>query len=53
MFAIMLRFTLSFIYKVYIGFLSRMYDWIVAVAHYSKFVCYSTVRHHRYLIYTR
>ena len=31
------RFTLSFVYKVYIGFLSRMRDWTVAVAQYSKF----------------
>jgi hypothetical protein len=28
---------LSFVYKVYIGFLSRMRDWTVAVAQYSKF----------------
>ena len=34
---------LSFVYKVYIGFLSRMRDWTVAVAQYSKFACSSTV----------
>jgi hypothetical protein len=34
MFAVLLRFTLSFVYKVYIGFLSRMRDWTVAVAQY-------------------
>jgi hypothetical protein len=34
--AVLLRFTLSFVYKVYIGFLSRMRDWTVAVAQYSK-----------------
>jgi hypothetical protein len=39
MFAILLRFTLSFVYKVYIGFLSRMRDWTDAVAQYSKFAC--------------
>jgi hypothetical protein len=39
MFAVLLRFTLSFVYKVYIGFLSRMRDWTVAVAQYSKFAC--------------
>jgi hypothetical protein len=33
MFAVLLRFTLSFVYKVYIGFPSRMRDWTVAVAH--------------------
>jgi hypothetical protein len=38
-FACSLRFTLSFVYKVYIGFLSRMRDWTVAVAQYSKFAC--------------
>jgi hypothetical protein len=32
-----IRFTLSFVYKVYIGFLSR--DWTVAVAQGSKFAC--------------
>jgi hypothetical protein len=32
MFAVLWRFTLSFVYKVYIGFLSRMRDWTVAVA---------------------
>jgi hypothetical protein len=42
MFAVLLRFTLSFVYQVYIGFLSRMRDWTVAVAQYSKFACYST-----------
>ena len=36
MFAVLLRFTLSFVYKVYISFLSRMRDWTVAVAQYSK-----------------
>ena len=35
MFAVLLRFTLSFVYKVYIGFLSRMRDWTVAVAQYT------------------
>jgi hypothetical protein len=39
MFAVLLRFTLSFVYKVYIGFLSCMRDWTVAVAQYSKFAC--------------
>ena len=43
MLAVLLRFTLSFIYKVYIGFLSCMRDWTVAVAQYSKFSCSSTV----------
>jgi hypothetical protein len=43
MFAVLLRFALSFVYKVYIGFVSRMRDWTVAVAQYSKFACYSTV----------
>jgi hypothetical protein len=37
--AILLCFTLSFVYEVYIGFLSHMCDWTVAVAQYSKFVC--------------
>jgi hypothetical protein len=37
MFAVLLRFTLSFVYKVCIGFLSRMPDWTVAVAQYNKF----------------
>ena len=41
MFAVLLRFTLSFVYKAYIGFLSRMRDWAVAVAQYSKFACYT------------
>jgi hypothetical protein len=36
---ICVRLTLSFVYKVYIGFLSRMRDWTVAVAQYSKFAC--------------
>jgi hypothetical protein len=31
------------LYKVYIGFLSRMRDWTVVVAQYSKFACSSTV----------
>ena len=35
MFAVLLRFTLYFVYKVYIGSLSCMYDWIVAVAQHS------------------
>jgi hypothetical protein len=35
------EFTLSFVYKAYIGFLSRMRDWTVAVAQYSKFACYT------------
>jgi hypothetical protein len=41
MFAVLLRFTISFVYKVYICFLSRMRDWTVAVAvaQYSKFAC--------------
>jgi hypothetical protein len=39
MFAVLLRFTLSFLYKVYIGFLSPMRDWTVTVAQYSKFAC--------------
>ena len=43
MFAVLLRFTLSFVYKVYIGFLSHMCDWTVAVAQYSNFACDSTV----------
>jgi hypothetical protein len=43
MFAVLLRFTLSFVYKVYIGFLSRKRDRTVAVAQYSKFTCESTV----------
>jgi hypothetical protein len=38
MFAVLLRFTLSFVYKVYIGFLSRMRDWTVAVAQHSTTV---------------
>jgi hypothetical protein len=36
MFAVLLRFTLSFVYKVYIGFLSRMRDWTVAVNLFIK-----------------
>jgi hypothetical protein len=36
MFAVLLRFTLSFVYKVYIRFVSRVRDWTVAVAQYSK-----------------
>ena len=36
-FAVLLRFTLSFVNKVYIGFLSHMRDWTVAAAQYSKF----------------
>jgi hypothetical protein len=32
-------FYIIFRYKVYIGFLSRMRDWTVAVAQYSKFAC--------------
>jgi hypothetical protein len=43
MFAVLLRFTFSFVYKVYIGFLSHMRDWTIAVAQYSKFACSSTV----------
>jgi hypothetical protein len=43
MFAVLLRFTLSFVYKVYIGCLSRMRDWTVAVAQYSESACSSTV----------
>ena len=43
MFAVLLRFTLSFVYKVYIGCLSRIRDWTVAVVQYSKFACESTV----------
>jgi hypothetical protein len=39
MFAVLLRFTLSFVYKVYIGFLSRMRDWTVAVAQYIQQIC--------------
>jgi hypothetical protein len=39
LFAVLLRFTLSFVYKVYIGFLSHVRDWTVAVAQYSKFAC--------------
>jgi hypothetical protein len=39
MFAVLLRFTLSFAYKVDIDFLSRMRDWTVAVSQYSKFAC--------------
>ena len=35
MFAILLRFTLPFVYKVYIGFLSRMCDWTVALAQFQ------------------
>jgi hypothetical protein len=35
MFAVLLRFTFSFVYKVYIGFLSRMRDWTVAAARYN------------------
>ena len=35
--------SLSFVYKVYICFLSRMRDWTVAVAQYSIFACFSTV----------
>jgi hypothetical protein len=49
MFAVLLRFTLSFVYKVYIGFLSRMRDWTVAVAEYSKVACQSTVYLKRWL----
>jgi hypothetical protein len=30
--AALIRFTLSFVYKVYTGLLSRVRDWIVAVA---------------------
>jgi hypothetical protein len=33
------RFTLSFVYKVCIGFLSRMGNWTVAVAQSSKLAC--------------
>jgi hypothetical protein len=36
MFIILLCFTLCFVYKVYIGFLSRVRDWTVAVAQYTK-----------------
>jgi hypothetical protein len=41
MFAVLLRFTLQYLLfiKIYIGFLSRMRDWTVAVAQYSKFAC--------------
>jgi hypothetical protein len=42
MFAVLLRFTLSFVYKIYIGFLSCMCDWPVAAAQWSKFASYST-----------
>ena len=35
MFAVLLRFTLSFVYKVDIAFISRICDWTVAVAQYS------------------
>jgi hypothetical protein len=35
-----LSFTSYFVYKVYIDFLSGVRDWTVAVAQYSKFVCY-------------
>jgi hypothetical protein len=37
MFAVLLRFTLSFVYEVYIGFLSCMRDWTVAVARKNLF----------------
>jgi hypothetical protein len=40
---VLLRFTLSFVYKVYIGFLSPVRDWTVAVAQNSKFACSRTV----------
>jgi hypothetical protein len=33
MLAVLLRFTLSFVYKVYICFLSRVRDWTSAVEH--------------------
>jgi hypothetical protein len=36
-------FTLYLVYNVYIGFLSQMRDWTVAVAQYSTFACSSTV----------
>jgi hypothetical protein len=44
MFAVLLlyvKFALSFVHKVYIGFLhvSCMRDWTVGVAQYSKFTC--------------
>ena len=42
MFAFLLRFTLSFVYKVYIGFLSRMRDWTVAYSTVNLLV-FSTV----------
>jgi hypothetical protein len=35
MFAVLSSFILSFVYKVYIGFLSRMRDWTVAVAQHN------------------
>jgi hypothetical protein len=39
MFAVLLCFTLAFVYKVYIGFLSHMHDLTVAVVQYSTVNC--------------
>jgi hypothetical protein len=39
MFAVLLRFTLSFVYKVFLGFFSLMRDWTVAVAQHSTYMC--------------
>jgi hypothetical protein len=41
MFAILLRFTLSLVYKVYIGFLSCMRDWTVAAVEEMCLLKYS------------
>jgi hypothetical protein len=39
---ILLRFTLSFVYKVYIGFfnITYMHDWIVTVAQYIQYISF-------------
>jgi hypothetical protein len=44
MFAVLLRFTLSFVYKTYIGFLSRMRAWTVGAAQHST-AQHSTAQH--------
>ena len=44
MFAVLSRFTLSFVYKTYIGFLSRMRAWTVGAAQHST-AQHSTAQH--------
>ena len=43
MFTVLLRFTLSFVHKVYIGFLSRMRDWTVLGQESNLWPCDSGV----------